>query len=131
MGGESNKPIGRPLRYDFGCCPTLFDALPVGPLPLQMTTGTAGIGLRAQAIGQGTYQWKRNSVDLPAATAQTYTATQPGAYTVAWTSATGGTALSQTVTVVEELAEQNSNGNALSYVREITVLKPGQSTEVV
>ncbi|HUP13535.1 MAG TPA: PKD domain-containing protein, partial [Niastella sp.] len=77
-----------------GVCTQAQTITPAGPHSL---CAGESINLTASA-GGSSYQWKKNGTDLGGATAQTYSATQAGTYTVAITT-NGTTVVTQGVVV--------------------------------
>lgn len=68
-------------------------------------------GTTLTASQSAIYQWKRNGVDIPNATLQSYTATQTGSYTVEVIDLFGCSAVSSAVTVLPQAAPTASAQN--------------------
>jgi hypothetical protein len=74
-----------------------------------------------------TYQWKKDGVDIPGASAQTYDASEPGGYTVNVTgSSTIPPITSSSFSVYDAIPSQNQN-----YISTITFQKEGVNTSTL
>lgn len=95
----------------FGQCPVTINA--GGP-----TTFCKGLSVLLSASGGGgyTWQWKKNSTNIVGATAQSYTATTGGAYTVLVTATGGCTALSNSILVTVTLESVYATANGFTGI---------------
>ncbi|HLK98381.1 MAG TPA: DUF6443 domain-containing protein, partial [Hymenobacter sp.] len=95
---------------------------PTRPVPLRYGSG---LTLEAFPANRGPYTWLLNGQPVAGATGSQLTVFEAGSYVVRASGGTGPDYESVPVEVLDALAGQTANNQALSYVNEITVLKPG------